>query len=146
MNRLQCVPVAVAGDEPGATARLGHTAAEWLDETTREPRALARIATALDLGALFSRIGCEVGVDPNYAEDERAAGLDLMTRLAAQAAEILADGLVEAPQDLDVLAVTGLGFPAWSGGPLSFADMLRRGEIEGRRTPAALGDTVFYRD
>ena len=45
-------------------------------------------------------------------------------------------------EDADVLGVVALGYPAWSGGPLSFLDMVCRGEVDGLK--ATPGASLFY--
>ena len=52
--------------------------------------------------------------------------------------------MLATPEEVDVLAVVGLGFPAWSGGPLSYLDMLRRGELPGAKAPAELRVAAYY--
>lgn len=52
--------------------------------------------------------------------------------------------LAELIEEVDVLAVVGLGFPAWSGGPLAYLDLLRRGEVPGAKVPAELRAAPYY--
>jgi len=68
-----------------------------------------------------------------------AQGLALLHAVASEAAACLVAG----SQDIDVLAVFGAGFPAWSGGPLSFLDLVRRGEIPPLAPPPI---RAFYPD
>ncbi|WP_210242778.1 MULTISPECIES: 3-hydroxyacyl-CoA dehydrogenase NAD-binding domain-containing protein [unclassified Mesorhizobium] len=42
--------------------------------------------------------------------------------MAVEARAILAEGVALRPSDIDLAIVNGLGFPAWRGGPLYFAD------------------------
>ena len=75
---------------------------------------------------------------------DRAAGLAILRELADEAAACLVDGLLATPDDIDVLAVTALGFPAWSGGPLSFLDMIARGEVDGLAPTPGVTPSLFY--
>lgn len=43
---------------------------------------------------------------------------------ALEAASCLEEGVLEAPADADIGALLGIGFPGWTGGPLSFIDMM----------------------
>ncbi|MBX9609410.1 MAG: hypothetical protein K2Y51_24570, partial [Gammaproteobacteria bacterium] len=81
-----------------------------------------------------------------YTDADRATGLALMTAVAAEAAACLAEGALAHAEDADVLAVVGLGFPAWSGGPLRYFDMLGRGELPGAVAPTGLAGAPFYTD
>jgi hypothetical protein len=104
------------------------------------------LAVAVDAAALFRSARLDVGASPVPDADARAAGLALLYAVASEAAACLASGLVAGSQDIDVLAVFGAGFPAWSGGPLSFLDMVRRGEFTQFAPPSAAPLRAFYAD
>ncbi len=145
-DRLRLTPVASTACEPGPAARLVTAVRSWAAAHAPDAQARGALAAALDLRALFARAGLDALHGQAHDPALRRAGLALMTTVAAEAAACLAEGLVDAPQDLDVLAVIGLGYPAWSGGPLSFLDGVRRGEIAGAVLPGGLPAQPFYAD
>ncbi|MGE0486291.1 MAG: enoyl-CoA hydratase/isomerase family protein [Gammaproteobacteria bacterium] len=145
-NRLRLVPVVAAPREPGVTARLLGAVRDWCAEFAATPGERAPLADALDLRALFDSAGLATDQRPQWAADHRADGLALMLAVAREAAACLADGLVAGAADLDVLAVVGLGYPAWSGGPLSFLDGVARGEFTGLTLLPAEVATPYYTD
>ena len=141
-NRLRLVPVAVAPTVPGPSERLLAAARAWLVE---HPTAeTARMANAADLHRLFAHLGLPPASAAEHTDHDRGAALDLLCCMAIEAAACMADGLVEGPPDLDLIAVFGVGFPAWTGGPLTFQDLQRRGEIAGCALPAGAGTTPWY--
>lgn len=132
VNRLRLVPVAAGAARPGPTERLLGAVRAWNAAGDIDAAARARFAVALDLGRLFANAGLETAPsagEPDPADREQ--GLALLAAVAAEAAACLAEGVLGSVEDGDVLAVVGLGFPAWTGGPLSFADGVARGEIDG---------------
>ena len=70
--------------------------------------------------------------------------------MANEGARVLADGIAQRASDIDVIYLTGYGFPAWRGGPMFYADTIglpkvlaRIRQFEARRggalwSPAAL--------
>lgn len=135
VNRLRMIPVATVATTPGPSARLLRAAADSL--AAHPGTTPAGIANAVDLGLLLRRLGITVADRPEFTAEDRAAGLALLVRLSVEAEACMAEELVAAPADLDVLAVFALGYPAWTGGPLSFRDMLGRGEVDGAAAVAA---------
>ena len=55
---------------------------------------------------------------------------------ALEAARCLEENVVTDPADADVGALLGWGFAPWTGGPLSYIDMLGTGPFEGLLRPA----------
>jgi 3-hydroxyacyl-CoA dehydrogenase/enoyl-CoA hydratase/3-hydroxybutyryl-CoA epimerase len=143
-QRLRMTPVVttVSGAEPAQ--RLLQATSIAARQHAASPSARAALAHALDLEALFTRAGLEVGELAGYTDVDRVYGLTLLTAVAMEAARLLDEGVLATAAEVDVLAVVGLGFPAWSGGPLSYLDMLRRGELAGARPPAQLRATPYY--
>ena len=43
--------------------------------------------------------------------------------MANEGARLVEDGVVLRPSDIDVVAILGLGFPHWRGGPMMAADL-----------------------
>ncbi|MGE0862114.1 MAG: enoyl-CoA hydratase-related protein [Gammaproteobacteria bacterium] len=144
--RLRLVPVATDASTPGPGARLLAVVREFCERRAASSAARAALAHALDLGGLLRSAGLAVGPLGGYTDADRATGLALMTEVAAEAAACLAEGALAHAEDADVLAVVGLGFPAWSGGPLRYLDMLARGELPGAVVPAGLTGAPFYTD
>lgn len=46
-----------------------------------------------------------------------------------ESCRIVAEGIVDKPSDLDVSIVFGMGFPAYRGGPIKYADLVGAGRI-----------------
>ncbi|HKY80047.1 MAG TPA: 3-hydroxyacyl-CoA dehydrogenase, partial [Sphingobium sp.] len=51
---------------------------------------------------------------------------------AMETARCLEEGVLETPQDADLGAVYGWGFPLWTGGTISYIDMVGIGEFVAR--------------
>lgn len=143
-NRLRLVPVVAAPAEPGPGRRLLDAVRGWCAEYAATPGERAPLADALDLRDLFARAGLATGERPQWGAEHRVDGLALLLAVAREAAACLADGAVGAPGDLDVLAVVGLGFPAWTGGPLAFLDGVARGEYAGLALLPGEAATPYY--
>lgn len=56
----------------------------------------------------------------------------MMLPMIVEAAHALEEGVVETPAELDMAMLLGLGFPAYAGGPLTYADWLGMPEIVAR--------------
>ncbi len=143
-NRLRMTPVVTTAAAPGAASRLLQVTRACAEQQLASPGARAAVAHALDLQALFQHAGLEVAPLAGYTDVDRVYGLKLMTTVAMEAARLFDAGVLACAEDADVLAVFALGFPAWSGGPLSYLDMLRRGELPGARAPAELRAAPYY--
>lgn len=144
VERMGLVPIVAGRAEPGLYSRLVAVVRDWAEECAPSSTLRAAIADAVDAHALLRRCGLSVGDATGYDAQDRTAGLDLMARLAVEAAHCLGSGVAHAPEDVDVAAVVGLGFPAWSGGPLTFADALRRGEYTPAPPLPGMGEALFY--
>ncbi len=62
---------------------------------------------------------------------------------ALESARCMEEGVVTAPMDADLGAVLGLGFPRWTGGPISFIDTLGIESFVSRCTQLAVHGTRF---
>jgi 3-hydroxyacyl-CoA dehydrogenase len=49
-----------------------------------------------------------------------------MGALIAEARKVMEEGLVSKASDIDVIYMAGYGFPAWRGGPMFYAELLRK--------------------
>ena len=70
-----------------------------------------------------------------------------MLALVNEGARVLEDGIAQRASDVDVVYVTGYGFPRWRGGPMFYADQLGLFNVARRlRTFAATlhGDREFW--
>ena len=143
-NRLRMTPVVTRAETAGPSQRLLDATRTHAARHLGTPIARAAVAHALDLGGLLQRAGLEVAALAPYTDVDRVYGLELLTAVALEAARVLDEGALASAEEVDVLAVVGLGFPAWSGGPLSYLDMLRRGELPGARVPAELRAAPYY--
>jgi len=143
-RRLRLTPIATVPGDAGPLARLLATAHSAAVRHAPDAATRGRLANALDLDTLFARAGLACEQCAGFSAADRAAGLAIMSDVARDAAACLADGLLATPEDVDVLAVTALGFPAWSGGPLSFLDMIARGEVDGLAATPGVTPTLFY--
>lgn len=88
------------------------------------PAMSANAARQVGLSGLITaapQSGGHTGSGAWSIEDLRSAWL---TAAALEAVRCLEEGLIQEPAQADVAAVVDLGFPAWTGGPLSYIDML----------------------
>ena len=69
----------------------------------------------------------------------------LLLAQALEAARCLEEGIVSAPRDADVAAVLGIGFPAWTGGPLGHVDTLGIGAFVAACQRLADGGAARFR-
>jgi 3-hydroxyacyl-CoA dehydrogenase len=63
----------------------------------------------------------EIGVTPRAISDEEIVQRCIFA-LVNEAARILAEGIAQRASDIDVVYLTGYGFPAWRGGPMYYAE------------------------
>jgi len=135
-ERLRLLPVVTTAVE-GVAASLLEALRAVAARHAPDAASRGRLARALDLGAFFAAAGLSVDEAAGFSAADRTAGLALLDDCAAVAASSLAAGAVADAVDLDVLAVHGLGFPAWTGGPLAYRDGRARGEITSPPAAAA---------
>lgn len=67
----------------------------------------------------------------------------MVLRFMKETMHALEDGIIKSPQDGDIGAVFGLGFPPFLGGPFRYADTLTAGVVEGKM--ARLADKLGER-
>jgi 3-hydroxyacyl-CoA dehydrogenase len=63
----------------------------------------------------------EKGIAPRRISDDEIVGR-CVGALAAEGTKILAEGIAARASDIDVVYLTGYGFPAWRGGPMKYAE------------------------
>ncbi|MDE2397109.1 MAG: enoyl-CoA hydratase/isomerase family protein [Burkholderiales bacterium] len=62
-----------------------------------------------------------LGIAPRKISDEEIVGR-LVYSLVNEGARILEDGIASKASDIDMVYLTGYGFPLWRGGPMCYAD------------------------
>ncbi|WP_028603123.1 3-hydroxyacyl-CoA dehydrogenase NAD-binding domain-containing protein [Ottowia thiooxydans] len=65
----------------------------------------------------------DVGITPRKISDEEIVQR-LVYSLVNEGARILEDGIASKASDIDVVYLTGYGFPIWRGGPMQYADQV----------------------
>jgi 3-hydroxyacyl-CoA dehydrogenase len=63
----------------------------------------------------------EAGITPRKVSDEEIVQR-LVYSLVNEAARILEEGIASKASDIDMVYLTGYGFPLWRGGPMCYAD------------------------
>jgi 3-hydroxyacyl-CoA dehydrogenase len=124
--------------------RLGQkTAGGWYDYPEGPRRPVASAAAA----RLVTTHREEIGVIPRPVEDAEIVER-LVYALVNEGARLLEERIAARASDIDVVYLTGYGFPRWRGGPMFYADqvgldaVLRRVR-EFARNPH--GDPAFWR-
>jgi 3-hydroxyacyl-CoA dehydrogenase len=123
--------------------RLGQkTGAGWYDYPNG-PRSPAPSAVAEEL---ITSHRAEIGVSPRQVDGTEIVDR-LVYALVNEGARILEEGIAARASDIDVVYLTGYGFPRWRGGPMFHAEqvglnrVLRR-VLEFARNPR--GDPAFW--
>ncbi len=65
----------------------------------------------------------DLGIAPRKISDEEIVQR-LVYSLVNEGAHILEDGIASKASDIDVVYLTGYGFPLWRGGPMQYADQI----------------------
>jgi 3-hydroxyacyl-CoA dehydrogenase/enoyl-CoA hydratase/3-hydroxybutyryl-CoA epimerase len=112
---------------PGGGSRLVlDNLRERLAASGLDDKQLAAAAWAVDATPLFScALNRPLGDGVSWSSQDRMSGLNILGEVALAACQ-QSNGRYE---ELDVLAVLGLGWPKWTGGPVAFLAMLQRGEL-----------------
>ncbi|HEX5805281.1 MAG TPA: fatty acid oxidation complex subunit alpha FadB [Macromonas sp.] len=94
----------------------------------RDPNGKPRRSPASDSHDLLRQ------VQPNGPRDFTAQEIvdRMMLAMVVEAAHALEDGVVGSPAELDTALQLGLGFPAYAGGPMKYADWLGLPEVVAR--------------
>jgi len=98
--------------------RLGQkTGAGWYDYRAGDRTAYP--SPVVD--ELIAKYRAEIGVKPR-ALDEREIADRLVYALVNEGAKILEEGIALRASDIDIVYLTGYGFPVYRGGPMRYAD------------------------
>jgi 3-hydroxyacyl-CoA dehydrogenase len=100
--------------------RFGQKAGKgWYDYEVgkREPVPSAEVQGCID------KVRADLGVTPRAISDEEIVDR-LMLALVNEGAHILEEGIASKASDIDMVYLTGYGFPVYRGGPMLFADMM----------------------
>ena len=95
------------------------TGAGWYDYRPGDRQAYP--STVVD--DLISAHRAAIGVAPRRLE-EREIVDRLVYSLVNEAAKILEEGIATRASDIDIVYLTGYGFPVWRGGPMCYADQV----------------------
>ncbi|MDR0275848.1 MAG: enoyl-CoA hydratase/isomerase family protein [Burkholderiaceae bacterium] len=93
------------------------TSAGWYDYAPGKREAMPSKAVA----EMLEQHRKSLGITPRKIGDQEIA-LRLVYALVNEGARILQDGIAGKASDIDVVYLTGYGFPLWRGGPMLYAD------------------------
>jgi len=127
-NKLRLTPtISQSGTSP--LTQLLNAAADWCGASGLSAPQLTAMANDSGLFDLLDRAGVHLSESAEHFPEARSKGLELLKHVACVAADSLQKGHVSQPESMDVLGVFAAGYPAWTGGPLSFLDTLYHGDI-----------------
>jgi len=116
-------PDVVYSPVPDAICELGRFGQKvgkgWYDYEAgkREPVPSAEVQACID------KVRADKGITPRAISDEEIVNR-LMLALVNEGAHILEEGIANKASDIDMVYLTGYGFPVYRGGPMLFADMM----------------------
>ena len=70
---------------------------------------------------LIARYRSDIGIKTRQIDDREIVDR-LVFALVNEGAQVLDEGIAQRASDIDVIYLTGYGFPIWRGGPMSYAD------------------------
>ena len=115
-------------DKLCATGRLGQkTGGGWYDYPDGPRRAVPSPAAA----QLVESHRAEIGLRPRRVDDAEIVDR-LVYALVNEGARILEEGIAARASDIDVVYLTGYGFPRARGGPMFYADQVGLDRVLGR--------------
>jgi len=95
---------------------------------------------------LIVRHRAELGIKPRGVTSAEIVDR-LVFALVNEGARLLEDGIAARASDIDVVYLTGYGFPAWRGGPMFYADTVQLYDVARRMKEFAadpVGDPQFW--
>jgi 3-hydroxyacyl-CoA dehydrogenase len=115
-------------DELCRLGRLGQkTGGGWYDY----PDGARRPAPAPEAEALVERHRVALGITPRAIHDQEIVDR-LVYALVNEGARLLEEGVAARPGDIDVVYITGYGFPRWRGGPMYYAEQVGLDRVTAR--------------
>ncbi|MFY7865529.1 3-hydroxyacyl-CoA dehydrogenase NAD-binding domain-containing protein [Roseateles sp.] len=99
------------------------TQAGWYDYQTGQRDAMPSPVVAEMLLKHRASLGQDVTVAPRQIRDEEIVQR-LVYALVNEAAHLLEEGIAQRASDVDMVYLTGYGFPLWRGGPMCYADTM----------------------
>jgi 3-hydroxyacyl-CoA dehydrogenase len=98
-----------------------------------------------EIDALIDGYRREMGITPRPIADEEIVQRCIYA-LVNEGARILAEGIAQRASDIDVVYLTGYGFPAWRGGPMFYAESVGLPKVVEamQRFAAAAGDDAAF--
>jgi 3-hydroxyacyl-CoA dehydrogenase len=130
-------------DELCRLGRLGQkTGGGWYDY----PDGPRRPMRAPEAEALVERHRAALGITPRAIDDSEIVER-LVYALVNEGARLLAEGIAARPGDIDVVYLTGYGFPRWRGGPMYYAEQVGLDRVAARMRQFAdrtHGDPAFW--
>jgi 3-hydroxyacyl-CoA dehydrogenase len=93
------------------------TGAGWYDYQSGKRDAIASPAVT----AMIEAHRKALGISPRRIADDEIVHR-LVYALVNEAARIIEEGIASKASDIDMVYLTGYGFPAWRGGPMCYAD------------------------
>jgi 3-hydroxyacyl-CoA dehydrogenase len=76
-----------------------------------------------DVLAIIERVTAQAGIHRGQVDDEEIRERTIY-RLINEGARVLEEGVARRAADIDVIYLTGYGFPAFRGGPMFYADLV----------------------
>ncbi len=131
------------GDAICELGRFGQKVGKgWYDYEVgkREPVPSAEVQACID------KVRADKGITPRAISDEEIVQR-LVLSMVNEGAKILEEGIASKASDIDMVYLTGYGFPVYRGGPMLYADMLGLPRvIELMKGYAAISgnDTAFW--
>ncbi len=95
------------------------TGAGWYDYQAGKRDAIPN----KDVEAMIVKHRADLGITPRKISDEEIVQR-LVFSLVNEAAHILEDGIASKASDIDMVYITGYGFPIYRGGPMLYADQV----------------------
>ena len=131
-------------DELCRMGRLGQkTGGGWYDY----PDGPRRPVPAPEAEALIERHRAAIGITARAVDDAEIVER-LVYALVNEGARLLEEGIAARPGDIDVVYLTGYGFPRWRGGPMYYAEQVGLDRVVARMREFARtskGDPEFWR-
>jgi len=94
----------------------------------------------------IDKVRADLGITPRAIPDEEIVDR-LMLALVNEGAHILEEGIASKASDIDMVYLTGYGFPVYRGGPMLFADMMGLDKVVARMAQFAQNprdDAAFW--